>query len=200
MSQLTQTTYRISNPLGLDACIDRIQTGLAGLTYQDSELNNLLWLEAIYPLAEINPESLEPEIRQSKDRAKSLQPDNRLKSYSFFVESGDTVGADAFTRVYALSLYVWFDSNRYALDTHNVREYFINALTQHFYTERRGNPELTIGNITRDRRTVWNGINTNLFQPNANPYRSFRIDFQAKFDTGCYNQNQNTFTQGNLTC
>jgi hypothetical protein len=176
---MATNVIRISNPLLADKAVDNLQTLFSLLTYQDTNSNVFDWFDVLYPKAEISENNV-PQYRISNQRYENIVPNNRLKSFGFFVLNSDTPENENNTiRKLNFSLIVWFDVNKFnQTNPGELREYFIGAC----WTALIKNKKYEIGEILREKQDVWKGLQTNDFLPNDNPYSSFRIDFDYFFE------------------
>lgn len=180
---MIQTIARIPNPVLVDGAVDILQTLIGNLTYERNG-DTLPLISYVAPKAEIHEEKKIPEFRIENNRYKSLVPNDRERCQSFFLLHSDTPNdRQNATRLYELSLVVWLFEDKFQRTAINIKEYIIREILLLF--NNRKELLINVYDIYRQADKVWEGMNHDSFQPNRNPYDSFRIKFDMVWETEC---------------
>lgn len=178
---------RMTNPSGLNAVADLIQTRLSLLEYTDFGGSQQAFFSTIYPIAERNEAELrkgQPMVWVDGISYQMATPNNREKAICFFYDHDNTVLVQRDIFEYEMSLVVWYVEKLFTKQGRGFKEAFMRKIYADIFRDGRISKYLSLDGYEefRTKPEVWKDFPHGAFLPNDSPYNSFRIKFKARYN------------------
>jgi hypothetical protein len=178
----------MTNPSGLNAVADLLQTELSLLEYTDFGGTQQAFFSTLYPMVERNEAEQrkgQPMVWIDGTSYTMAVPNNKEKAIAFLYDHDRTslIQKDIFE--YEISLVVWYVEKLFTKQGRGFKEAFMRKIYADIFRNGRINKYLSLDGYEeyRTKPEVWRDYPHGAFLPNDSPYNSFRIKFKARYNT-----------------